>query len=900
MFLSVPISHEILYHNQKLRLETGLLALQATASVVASIGETTVMANVVVGSPRGGDFFPLQVIYEEKMYASGKISGSRFIKREGRPSERSVLTGRMVDRSLRSLFDSHIRSEVQVIITVLSIDEINQPDTLAVLAASSALSLCGFKFKSEDLPKFIKITQTNSTNNFEVEEENFGSNDFKNNLEFIPKQPYQGPISCIRVGLKREKMGEVWLKKISESLTKINSFEDLKPLLTSISESLNGKNPEDREYLRQIARFLSQKNQNWAKDFSSFYKLVPKLSQPQITQKYKPLEEILINLSYEEQESSFVDLVISGNGKSVMMLEAGANIIDEETISKCLDKANQELEILTNFQQEFIQKATEKGLIKESVVEINLPEQKFEHYWHAFRTDLELALYYSCKKEEKKSKLEAFRGHHLQNLEALNNLIQKFQFTEIAKVREFLVENTNDPIHGEFSSVLNDQNLNLTISQNLLDLLESDNLGELKNIKTKLEEGLNEAIKHMVKEKILMEEKRIDGRRIDEIRPIICQIDVLPRVHGSSLFQRGETQILNILTLGGKSEAQLLDNMEDFEEGSKRYIHHYNFPAYSVGETGRYGAPGRREIGHGALAEKALLPVLPDLNEFPYTMRLVSECLGSNGSTSMASTCGSCLSLMAGGVPIKDIVAGIAMGLVIDENSGRFKVLTDIQGLEDYNGDMDFKVTGTKDGITAIQLDNKIAGLTIEILKKALLEAKNGRLFILDKMKESIKVPKPEISKYAPRVLSLQIPMDKVGDVIGPSGKTIKAMVLKYGVEIDIEDATGMAYIYGKDSQKVSAVKAKIEKIIAGFKSGDKVNGLIFRIESYGAFVKILDEDNSESGKEGLIHISNLSRKKLKDVEEVAAIGQTIECTILDVNEKGQIDLGAIDYFDKN
>lgn len=868
MFTDVPVSHEITYQNQKLRLETGLLAQQATSSVVASIGETTVMANVVVGGIRGGDFFPLQVVYEEKMYASGKISGSRFIKREGRPSERSVLTGRMIDRSLRSLFDSHIRSEVQVIVTVLSIDEVNQPDTLSVLAASSALALCGFKFKEEDLQKFGSQNQQN---------------------------PYQGPISSIRVGLKEQPVGEIWQKEIQETLGQAQDFEELKPLLHKISESLNTKNPKDKDYLREIAKLISQKSVDWAKNFSTLYKTIPKLSEAQISSKYQTEKQILVNLSYHEQSESLVDLVISGDGQNVMMLEAGANIVTEEVLGECLDKANQELSVLTDFQKEFIQKASQKQFIKESAVEISLPLQKFEHYWHPFRTDLELALYHSGKKEEKKLMLETFRSNHITNLKALLSLIEKNGFVEVSKLREFLVENAKDPVHGEVSPVLGEPQLNLTISQNLLDLLENDNLNELKNIQPKIEEGLGEAIKHMVKDKILTEEKRVDGRKIDEIRTITSQIDVLPRVHGSSLFQRGETQILNILTLGGKSEAQLLDNMEDFEEGSKRYIHHYNFPSYSVGETGRYGAPGRREIGHGALAERALLPVLPSVEDFPYTMRLVSECLGSNGSTSMAATCASCLSLMTGGVPIKDIVAGIAMGLVIDPETGRFKVLTDIQGLEDYNGDMDFKVTGTKDGITAIQLDNKVAGLTVDILKQALLEAKNGRMFILSKMQETIKTPKKEISEFAPRVLSLQIPLEKVGDIIGPSGKIIKSLVLRYGVEIDIEDATGMAYIYGKDSQKVKDAITKIEKLIAGYQPGEEVEGLIFRIESYGAFVKILD-DGQENGSEGLIHISNLSRQRIDNVEEVVMLGDKIKCRIVDVNEKGQIDLGFVDY----
>jgi polyribonucleotide nucleotidyltransferase len=408
-----------------------------------------------------------------------------------------------------------------------------------------------------------------------------------------------------------------------------------------------------------------------------------------------------------------------------------------------------------------------------------------------------------------------------------------------------------------------------------LQLLQKDLLLAVEVVKKKL-----------IKQNILNQERRLDGRRLDETRPIMCQVDVIPRVHGSSLFQRGETQVLNILTIGSTRDAQTIDEMEDFEETTKRYMHHYNFPQYSVGAIGKYAGPGRREIGHGALAEKALLPVLPSEEEFPYTMRLVSECLGSNGSTSMASTCASCLSLMAGGVPIKDMVAGVAMGLVLDQASGQFKVLTDIIGEEDFSGDMDFKVAGTKDGITALQLDNKVAGLTVEILKQALNQAKTARLHILNIMQQTISQPRPELSPYAPRVAQLTIPVEKIGEVIGPSGKVIKALIAKTDTEIDIEDLTGRVVIFGKDAELVNYAAEYIKKIVKDYTLGEIVEGVIFRIEPYGAFVKV-----NGTEKEGLIHISQISDNKIKDIKSLFSIGQKIRAKVIEINDKGQLNL---------
>jgi polyribonucleotide nucleotidyltransferase len=481
--------------------------------------------------------------------------------------------------------------------------------------------------------------------------------------------------------------------------------------------------------------------------------------------------------------------------------------------------------------------------------------------------------------------MESFKALHYNHIQTLQNIVDNENIHTENSLREYLVTHQDPDKQDTYQ-------FELTIAQNIIDLCSGD-LSQLPKLRSELEKSLDTAIKAMVHEKILEQEQRIDGRKLDEIRPITCQIDVLPRVHGSSLFTRGETQVLNILTLGSMRDAQTIDEMEDFEEITKRYLHHYNFPSYSVGETGRYTGPGRREIGHGALAEKALLPVLPSQDQFPYTMRLVSECLGSNGSTSMASTCASSLSLMAGGVPIKDVVAGIAMGLVLDQTSGDFKVLTDIQGAEDHHGDMDFKVTGTASGITAIQLDNKVAGLTPNILKQALIKAKAGRLFIINKILEAIELPRPEISAYAPRVLTTTIPQDKIGDVIGPSGKIIKGLIAKYDVDIDIEDNTGKTLIYGKDSQKTQQALNQILQIIKEFEIGEVVAGKIYRIETYGAFVKIIEE-GQETGKEGLIHISNLSDKRVNKVEDVVKLGDIVKAKIIEIKDNGQMSLAVV------
>jgi polyribonucleotide nucleotidyltransferase len=993
MFNSVPVRHSINYQGQNLTLETGLLALQATSSVVATIGETTVMANVVIGKPSPGDYFTLQVIYEEKLYASGKIKGSRFIKREGRPSDNAVLTGRAVDRSLRSLFDDSLRNEVQVIITVLSLDETNPPDTLSVLAASAALTLA--------------------------------SKDFK------------GPVSSVRIGLERQNFASILLEEIKNGST--STWADT---MLKVNEIIDPEIEINIPVLRDIFQIIGKTSPEMAITLRNEFKASNKLSPLEIQNKYNGTLRTIANPSYNQNSVGLLDLIVSGDGMSIMMVEAGASIITEEEMGVCLDRANEELTILTKFQNEFINLATEKNLAKKIQMPSKVADPKFIKYWSDYETRVENILFSELSKQEKNEQSYGIVKHQQKVLElAINYVIHQSEIH-----REKLFDSDAE------------------LAQELLNLVETET--DFKSCKEQFYNAFHDLIKKVVKDNILHRDRRVDGRKLDETRQITCQIDVLPRVHGSSLFSRGETQVLNVLTLGTMRDAQTLDDMENFDEEVKRYLHHYNFPSYSVGETGRYGGVGRREIGHGALAERALIPVIPSEEKFPYTMRLVSECLGSNGSTSMASTCGSSLSLLAGGVPVKDIVAGVAMGLVLESISNeigdlsnieleterltlrpiqesdaedifenydfetsqfvgvdrgemkdtqifvkksiqklingtcltlvirnsnefyglislskinsdspeigiwlkkemhsqgfgsealtalfdwtkknvrfskiiwkarednvksrklvekiggqfvsnikftrqdgkitdsvlyhifdgatqpKFKVLTDIQGMEDHLGDMDFKVTGTADGITALQLDNKVAGLTSDILKQALTKAKVGRLHILDIMKECISEPRSKISSNAPGVSVIEVPIEKIGDVIGSGGKIIKSIEQKFGVDVDLDNDTGRTYIYGKETQAVKYAEQYILGLIKEYETGEWVEGTVFRIETYGAFIRIDGGD-----KEGMCHISRMAEKRVEKVEDVVKIGDKIKAKVTEVNERGQISLSLI------
>jgi polyribonucleotide nucleotidyltransferase len=651
---------KMMLQGRELILETGRVALQASGSVLVRYGDTMVLATATASAePREGiDFFPLTVDYEERLYAVGKIPGG-FIKREGRPSEKAILSGRLIDRPIRPLFPKNYRNDVQIVTTVLSVDQDNPPDIVAMIGASAALS--------------------------------------------ISHIPFMGPIGGVRVGL----VGE----------------------------------------------------------------------------------ELVINPTLVQTEKSKLNLTVAGTKDAIMMVEAGAEIVSEDVLLEAIMFGHEQIKKIVDFIDDFREEALARGLAKEKVIpfEEEIHEEIINKMDNHIRPVLEKVLN-NCA-ENKKTKQER---------EALLDITMK-ELTE-----EFFNQNS--------------------------EMLEQYPESQVwyKNLLGKIE-------KEIVRQMILKDHTRIDGRNLDEVRPITVEVGLLPRTHGSGLFTRGETQVLNVATLGPVGDEQILDGLG--VEESKRYMHHYNFPPYSVGEARPLRSPGRREIGHGALAERALEPVLPSEEDFPYTIRLVSEVVGSNGSTSMASVCGSTLSLMDAGVPIKAPVAGVAMGLVKDEE--QVAILTDIQGLEDALGDMDFKVAGTKEGVTALQMDIKIAGIDREILKRALEQARQGRLHILDKMLAVIPEPRPELSPFAPRIIRTIVDPEKIRDIIGPGGKIIKKIIEETGVEIDIED-DGRVYIAAKDGEAGEKAMDIIESITKDVEVGKVYVGKVIKTTDFGAFVEII------------------------------------------------------------
>lgn len=680
---------------RELTITTGLLAQQAGGSVTVRYGDTVILAAATMskGASKITGYFPLMVDYEERYYAAGKIKGSRFIKREGRPSDDAVLSGRAVDRTIRPLFNSRMRNEVQVVVTTLSYDGENNPDTVAMIAASAALCISNI--------------------------------------------PWNGPIGAVRVGM-----------------------------------DANGA--------------------------------------------------LILNPSSEEAKASSLDLLLAGTKDKINMIEAGGNEISEEKMVEAF-----------HFGFEAIQKITQ---FIESVRA------------EAGKTKLEPALLHGSEEFETEVK-KAFLNEGLG--EALYLLPKK------------AMEESMSAISAKVSAWAKETYPEQSSMDELLSLIS------------------DEVADGIVHGNILREEKRPDGRKLTEIRPIWCKVGVLPRTHGTGVFTRGETQALTVTTLGAPGDEMVIDTMETDEK--RRYMHFYNFPPYSVGEVRPMRGPGRREIGHGALAEKALIPVLPSKEDFPYTIILVSEVLASNGSSSMASTCGSTLSLMDAGVPIKKPVSGIAMGVITGKNE-EYKILTDIQGLEDHYGDMDFKVAGTKDGITAMQMDVKIDGLTPDMLGVAVAQAKIARLEILEKMLAVIPEPRKTMSPYAPRIITLHINPEKIRDVIGPGGKVINQIIDETGVSIDIED-DGSVFITSVD--EISAGKAVewINNLTREVKAGELFQARITRIMNFGAFAEVLPNQ------EGLIHISELADKRVENVEDIVHVGDIVPVIVKEIDNQGRINL---------
>jgi polyribonucleotide nucleotidyltransferase len=674
---------------------------QASGSCLVQCGETEVLVTAVVSpfSREGQDFFPLTVEYEERFYAAGKIYGSRFLKRESRPTDEAVLTARMIDRAIRPLFPQDFKKEVQVIVTCLSWDGENDPDILGMIGASFALSVSNI--------------------------------------------PWSGPLGAIRV---------------------------------------------------------TRNNGQW-----------------------------IFNSNYAQRKECDMDLTLSAIERDgdvlVNMIEMGSKEVSEKDFLDAYEAAKKELKKIIDSQIQAVKKIGKEKDVFEPAVELDIENEIKD--WLGDK--LEKAVTHAPAGEK--------------NLGA----------TEILK--EELVKYLAEKHPGE---------------------------GKEKQVLSFFEKE----IERIIIKNIIDKDYRPDGRKSTEIRPLSCEVGVLPRTHGSGVFFRGLTRVLSILTLGGPGDSQIIEGMEIVTK--KRFMHHYNFPPFSSGETAPMRGPKRREIGHGALVEKALLPVIPEQEKFPYTIRIVSEVVSSNGSTSQASVCASCIALMDAGVPIKEPVAGISIGLAKDEKTKKYKVLTDIQGPEDHYGDMDFKVAGTKNGITAIQMDVKIDGIDKKIMEEALDKAKDARFKILDIIKEQIPEPRKSLSPFAPKISTLKINPAKIGEVIGPKGSVINKIIEECGVTVDVED-TGLVFITGTDAAGVEKATNWIKGIVREVEVGEIFQGTVVKIMDFGAFVEILP------GTDGLVHISKFVPTHIKSVSEVVKEGDTIPVKVMSVDELGRINLSAMD-----
>lgn len=692
---------------KKIVVETGELAKQANGAVLVRYEDTVILSTAVMSNNVStADFFPLTILYQEKLYSVGKIPGG-FIKREGRPTDAATLTARVIDRPIRPMFDENFRNEVQVVNTVLSVDNDYTPEMTALFGTSLALGISSI--------------------------------------------PFDGPVAGVKVG-------------------KIDGV-------------------------------------------------------------------LKVNPTVEEMERSTIDLTVAGTKNAINMVESGSKEVSEEEMLEALMFGHEHIKELCAIQEDII---NEVGKEKISVELASLNPEIVKEVENDIKNDMVMAI-------QIKDKLE--------------------KYARIDELKERAITNYTEK-HAESET------------------LES----ELKQVK-KIADNI-EATE--VRRLITDEKVRPDGRGMTEIRELSTRKDLLPRTHGSALFTRGQTQALAITTLGALGEHQILDGI--MPEDEKRFMFHYNFPAFSVGETGRYGAPGRREIGHGALAERALLQVMPDEAEFPYTVRVVSEVLESNGSSSQASICAGCMSLMTAGVPIKAPVAGIAMGLITEDGTcdSNYTILTDIQGLEDHMGDMDFKVAGTRKGITALQMDIKIKGITKNIFKEALAQAKTARMEILDVMEKEIAEPRKELSPYAPKIKTMQINPDKIKDVIGRGGEMITKIILessgvntvndKDAVKIDIED-DGRVIAYHTDYAIIDKALAMIEEVVREVEIGKVYTGKVKTIEDFGCFVELWP------GCEGLVHVSQLDVKRVEKPSDVVKVGDEIVVKATGFDKRGKLNL---------
>lgn len=709
------LSVETEWLGRKLSLEINRVGFRSTSSVLVRYGDTMVLGTVVVGKkPVEQDFFPLTVDYEEKFYAAGKISGSKFIKREGKPADEAILIGRLIDRPIRPLFPKNCRQEIQVVATVLSMDPSFRPDMVAMLAASTALMLAGV--------------------------------------------PFDGPIAGLRIG------------------------------------RIGG-------------------------EFKAF-------------------------LTPEEREKSILDLVVACKDGKVMMVEAGANEVPEAMIIEAMHWAVKNVQPVLDLQRELRDKAGVE------------PVDCTMHY-----TEEEEAAHEEVAKWLEGKLGENIRGNVLERSEKLDALHEEM---DVAFAEKYGEGETEEEKRADYDA----------------------RLAKLYG------DAFEYVVFNEVRRSIIKDGVRPDGRKLTEVRPLSSQVGVLPRVHGSSLFTRGLTQALNAVTLAPLSFAQVVDTME-VTDGKRRYMHHYNAPSYTVGEPGRIGAPGRREVGHGYLAERALMPVLPSEEDFPYAIRSVTEIMSQNGSTSMAATCSSCMALMDAGVPLKRPVSGVAMGLIMDVPMGeditaddidKAYVLTDLMDAEDFAGHMDFKVTGTSEGITALQMDMKVHGLPVDILEKAIAQSSEGRKFILEHMLSVIPAPRKQISEYAPRIEKLMISPDKIGMVIGKGGETINKITSETGAMVDIDDS-GLVTISGDGAEKIQKAVDWVRSLVEEPEVGKIYDGTVATIKDFGAFVTILP------GVDGMLHISQISDKRVNNVTDVLKVGDKVKVKLVAIDDKGRLSL---------
>ena len=840
---------------QSFSLEAGKLAEQADGAVLVRYGDTVLLATAVSAEPREGiDFFPMTVDYEERMYAAGKIPGG-FIKRESRPSEAAILAMRLTDRPIRPLFPKGYKQEVQIVLTVLSADQENDPDILAVNGASAALSVSSIPFLGPI--GAVRVGRINGE---------FVTNPTTSQLE-------ESDLDLVVAGTREAvMMVEAGAKILPESVmadaivfgqAELQQSIDLQEKLVEAA----GK-PKKLPFLGPKADSVVKLGKALAEGASEF--VVFDLE----TTAFKPENGYIVDIAAlkvrnGEVADRFESLV--NPGRSIVGHQIHG--ISDEDVAGAPTAA----EVLSRF-AEWVGEAP---LVAHNVafdVPFILRHLPNDTGWKPSGVFDTLELAYQLYPDAGAYKL----GDLVRFVFGRDHVTAHRAMPDAEATAELFI-NLTDGLAGRLDAVRTD------IADEVRRARESYNRSEqgdrLEDIRRR--HGIGSALmdvltKATVRELVLNENTRIDGRDTTTIRPISVEVGVLPRTHGSGIFTRGQTQALSIATLGPGSDVQRLDTISP--ETEKRYLHHYNFPPYSVGEARPMRGPGRREIGHGALAERALLPVLPSVEEFPYIIRVVSEVVSSNGSTSMASTCGSTLSLMDAGVPIKAPVAGAAMGLITDPATGRYAVLTDITGKEDAYGDMDFKVAGTADGVTALQMDIKVAGITSETLRDALEQARQARLHILGKMTEVISASREELSPFAPRITTIKIPVDKIRDVIGAGGKVIRQITAETGTQINVED-DGTIQIAATDGEAAKKAIAWIEGLTKDVEVGKEYLGKVTRIMNFGAFVEILP------GKEGLVHISQLADYRVPRVEDVVSIGDELMVVVTEIDRMGRVNL---------